>query len=60
MFVFITVQPVLPLPKNGEKKGKKQELSGQVGGKISVYIKDRPVFLVCGVNMAITKEYNIR
>lgn len=25
-----------------------------------IYVKDRPVCLVCGVNVAITKEYNIR
>lgn len=24
------------------------------------YVKDRPVCLICGVNVAITKEYNIR
>lgn len=25
-----------------------------------IYVKDRPVCLVCGVNVAVTKEYNIR
>uniref|UniRef100_A0A673XMN1 Transient receptor potential cation channel, subfamily M, member 5 n=1 Tax=Salmo trutta TaxID=8032 RepID=A0A673XMN1_SALTR len=37
----------LSLPKNGEKKGRKQELSGQVGGRISVYICKRQTCLSC-------------
>lgn len=28
--------------------------------RMFAYIKDRPVCLVCGANVAVTKEYNIR
>ena len=50
-----------PLPKNGRTKDGKQELSRQVGGRLSVHeCKGQTCCLVCGANVAVMKKYNIR
>lgn len=44
-----------------KRKAEKQELSGQVGDRISVYIcKNSPVCVVCEANVAKTKEDSVR
>ena len=52
----------IPVPtQNDEKKNKKRAfLERSQAEYLFTYVEDRPVCLVFGANVAITKEYNIR
>jgi len=52
---------VLPLPKMAKRKRENRSFLDRWETEyLFTYVKDRPVCLVCGANVAITKEYNIR
>ena len=51
---------MLPIPKMAKRKAENSFLDRWEAEYLFTYVKDRPVCLVCGANVAITKEYNIR
>ena len=52
---------VLPIPKIAKIKAENRSFLDRWEAEyLFTYVKDRTICLVCGANVAITKEYNIR